>query len=324
MAPMIGLALGSGAARGWSHIGVIEELEKAGIRPDIVTGCSMGALVGAAYVTGRLEALAEWATKLEWTGIVGMLDVSFAGGGAIAGENVERLMDRLGITGDIDAFDRPFAAVATNYHTGAEEWLTTGPVGKAIRASISLPGVFAPARIGDDWFVDGGLVNPVPVSTCRALGARFIIAVNLNGELIGRYPVRQPARKSTEIRDAIVKQATTSLPPGIGQGIARAAGDLLKPSEPRPGYFDVLATSINIMQDRITRARLAGEPPDAMIVPRLGEMGAFDFDWAKSAIEEGRLATRAALPEIRRYLGEGDGAGFREPDSGVNPAGGSA
>lgn len=323
MAPMIGLALGSGAARGWSHIGVLQELERAGIRPGVVTGCSIGAFVGAAYMAGRLEALTEWAMKLEWTGVASLLDVSFSGGGVIKGDHIERLMGQLGITGDIAAFDRPFAAVATNYDTGMEEWLTSGPVEKAVRASISLPGVLAPARVDGAWLVDGGLVNPVPVSTCRALGARFIIAVNLNGELIGRHPVREPDRTSLEIRDAIVKQATTNLPPSIGNGIARVAGDLLKPSEPRPGYFDVLATSINIMQDRITRARLAGEPPDALISPRLGDMNPFDFDEAALAIEEGRLAARAALPEIMRHLGEESGGGFQEGDAGLNPAGDS-
>lgn len=302
--PVIGLALGSGAARGWSHIGVLEALGEAGIRPDVIAGCSMGAFVGAAYLAGRLEALGDFARKLGWRDVVRLLDVSFSGGGAIEGRLIERLMDELGIAGNIENFDRPFATIATDYHSGMEEWITEGPVGKAVRASIAMPGVIAPARIGNNWYVDGGLVNPVPVSTCRALGATFIIAVNLNGELVGRHPVREIPDDGSDIRKAIVEQAVAALPAGLGNGIARAASELLKPKVARPGYFDVIATSINIMQDRITRSRLAGEPPNALIVPRLGQMGPFDFERAVPTIEEGRESTRAALPEIKRYLGE--------------------
>ncbi len=302
--PVIGLALGSGAARGWSHIGVLEALGEAGIRPDVIAGCSMGAFVGAAYLAGRLEALTDWAGKLGWRDMVRLLDISFSGGGAIEGRLIEKLMEELGITGNIEDFERPFATIATDYHSGLEEWITKGPVGKAVRASIAMPGVVAPARIGKTWYVDGGLVNPVPVSTCRALGATFIIAVNLNGDLIGRHPVRERPDNGSDIRKAIVEQAVAALPAGLGNGIARAASDLLKPKVARPGYFDVVATSINIMQDRITRSRLAGEPPNALIVPRLGDMGPFDFDRAVTTIEEGRVSARAALPEIKRYLGE--------------------
>ena len=300
--PVIGLALGSGAARGFSHIGILQVLDEEGIRPDVIAGCSIGAFVGAAYLTGRLDRLHDWAQALTWREVARLLDVSLKGGGLFAGAPIERLMETLGISGNIEDFDRPFATVATDYVTGREEWLREGPVGKAIRASISIPGILTPVELDGEWFVDGGLVNPVPVSTCRALGANVIIAVNLNGDLVGRR--KPPARSDTANsgREEMVEQAVQVLPAGWRQGTARAVQEFLTPEPARPGYFDVLANSINIMQDRITRSRLAGEPPHVMVVPRLAAMGPFDFDQASMAIKEGRERARFALPEIRRAL----------------------
>jgi NTE family protein len=300
--PIIGLALGSGAARGFSHIGILEVLEEEGIRPDVIAGCSIGAFVGAAYLAGRLNELRDWAEALTWREVARLLDVSLKGGGLFGGEPIERLMDNIGIRGNIEDFDKPFATVATDYVTGREEWLREGPVGKAIRASMSIPGVLTPVELGGNWYVDGGLVNPVPVSICRALGAEFIIAVNLNGDLVGRR--KPPARSDTTNsgRQEMVEQAVQVLPAGWRQGTARAVQEFLTPEPAKPGYFDVLANSINIMQDRITRSRLAGEPPHVMIAPRLAAMGPFDFDQAKLAIEEGRERARFALPEIRRAV----------------------
>ena len=202
--PVIGLALGSGAARGWSHIGIIEVLEEEGIRADVVTGCSIGAFVGAALVTGRMQQLHEWAIALDWRNIAGMIDIAFKGGGLIEGRHIERLMETLEITGNIEDIETAFATVATDFVTGREEWHRSGPIGKAVRASISLPGIFAPVNIDGEWFVDGGLVNPVPISTCRALGANLIIAVNLNGDLLGRrsVPLHEDNRNNT-FRDVL-------------------------------------------------------------------------------------------------------------------------
>ena len=303
--PVIGLALGSGAARGFAHIGVLEALEEEGIRPDIVAGCSIGAFVGAAHLKGRLDKLSEWAEALTWRDVVRLLDISLSGGGLFAGELIERLMTELGIDGDIEDFDRPFAAIATDYVTGREEWLREGAVGKAVRASISLPGILAPVELDGDWYVDGGLVNPVPVSACRALGANFIIAVNLNGDLVGRRRAPQRPDRNDAWHEELVEQAIAVLPAAWRQGASQAVRDFLAAEPPKPAYFDVLANSINIMQDRITRSRLAGEPPHVMIAPRLAALGPFDFDQARLAIEEGRERTREALPEIRRGLAAG-------------------
>jgi len=306
--PVIGLALGSGAARGWSHIGVIEVLEEEGIRPDIVCGCSIGAYVGAVYAAGKLAELRKWAEEFAWRQVVGKIDLSFAGGGLISTGFVGHFLDELGIGGNIEDLDKRFAAVATDYVTGLEEWFETGPLDRGVRASLALPGILAPVRINSRWFVDGGLVNPVPVSVCRALGADFVIAVNLNGDLVGRR--QAPAAKpGPNAGSGLIEKALVNLPEGWRPSVAETVSKYLGSSEQAPSYFDILANSINIMQDRITRSRLAGEPPHALLVPRLGEMGILDFEEAKKTIEEGRRTAQYALPEIRRMLvvfGSGD------------------
>src|SRR5215470_13204851 len=185
--PRIGLALGSGSARGWAHIGVIEALTEAGIEPDIVCGCSVGALVGAAYVAGQLPALKDFAQSLTWREIASLLDVRLSGGGLVAGNEIVALLRTMKISAPIGSYPKAFAAVATDLETGREIWLREGSIEEAVRASISLPGILSPTRHSDRWLVDGGLVNPVPVSVCRALGAEVVIAVNLNGDIVGRH-----------------------------------------------------------------------------------------------------------------------------------------
>ncbi len=303
--PRIGLALGSGAARGWAHIGVIDALGAAGIEPDIVCGTSMGALVGAAYAAERLPALEDFARALSWRQVVGLLDVRLTGGGLVDGARIVTWLGELGIAAPIESYGKPYAAVATDLETGAEVWLREGPIREAVRASISLPGIFSPARFGDRLLVDGGLVNPVPVSVCRALGADVIIAVNLNGDLVrpfgegSRPRLRAP---SFGVSPEFVARLITQMPPGIRDQVAAIAPSLLQPAPTSPGYFDVLMNSINIMQDHITRSRLAGEPPHVLLVPRLSTIGLLEFNRADEAITEGRACVEQALEIIRRCL----------------------
>ena len=303
--PRIGLALGSGSARGLSHIGVIDALTEAGIEPDVVCGTSIGALVGAAYVAGRLAELRQWAETATWRQVVRLMDVRLSGGGLIDGKQVVALLRRLGIEAPIESYAKRYAAVATDLASGREVWLQTGPIDEAVRASIALPGIVAPVEIGGKWLVDGGLTNPVPISVCRALGAEVIIAVNLNGDLVGRRfdkartvpPVAAPSRVSTELFRRMLGQL-----PGVRpEQAAEAAADQPQVSS-APGYLDVLANSLNIMQDHITRTRLAGEPPDVLLVPRLGNIGLMEFTKAREAIAEGRHCVQHALPLLRRYM----------------------
>ena len=302
--PRIGLALGSGSARGWSHIGVIEALAAAGVEPDVVAGASIGALVGAAYCCGKLDKLRKWAEGITWRQIVGMMDVGMSGGGLIDGKPVVKALRGLGVTGAIEDLARPFAAVATDLATGREIWFQSGPVLDAVRASIAVPGIFSPVRHAGQWLLDGGLVNPVPVSLCRALGADVIVAVNINGDQLGRWKTGAPAAAvnppESPSRESFARMLT-QLPAALGDQIAQIAPRLMA-QHGAPGYFDVLTGAIDIMQDHITRARLAGEPPHVMLVPRLRGIGLMDYHRAAAAIEEGRAAVADALPAIRRYL----------------------
>lgn len=303
--PRIGLVLGSGSARGWSHIGVIEALGEAGIEPDIVCGASIGALVGAAYVAGRLPALKDFAEALTWREIVGLLDVRLSGGGIVNGKRIVDFLRKLKIAGPIESYDKSYAAVATDLETGREVWLREGPIDQAVRASISLPGIFSPTRIDGRWLADGGLVNPVPVSTCRALGAEIVIAVNLNGDIVSRFTAETGGPSGMDTLGSspeLLHRLLAQTPPGLREQASAVAAKLLHRGISSPGYFDVLTSAIKIMQDQITRARLAGEPPHVMLMPRLRTIRLLEFDRAADAIAEGRACVQEALPALRRYV----------------------
>lgn len=301
--PRIGLALGSGSARGCAHIGILDALLEAGIEPDIVCGTSIGALVGAAYVAGQLPALRQWVEAATWRDVASLFDVRLSGGGLIDGKRVKDLLRTLGIAAPIESYAKPFAAVATDLSTGREIWLKTGPIDDAVRASIALPGIFSPAALDSKWLVDGGLTNPVPVSVCRALGAEVVIAVNLNGDLVGRrfQDEAQLPPGPEHVSGEFVHRMLNQLPAPLQDQAAQIASRLLSKGPAAPGYFDVLTNSINIMQDQITRSRLAGEPPHVLLVPRLADFGLMEFNRAKEAIAEGRACVQQALPMLRRY-----------------------
>jgi NTE family protein len=280
--PLIGLALGSGSARGWAHLGVIRALEQAGIRPALVCGTSIGALVGAAYAAGELERFEQWALGLRFKDVVAFLDVSLSSG-LFKGERMMDFFRRNFKDRPIEELAMPFAAVATSLRTGAEVWLRQGSTLDAVRASIALPGFFAPALREGSVVVDGGLVNPVPVSLARAMGADVVIAVDLGTDILGRHlrahpPVEAPAGE--------VSEWIRKLQGNLGAIIPAHSPDERK----MPSMLDVLTTSINIMQVRISRSRMAGEPPDLVVAPRLAHFGLLDFHRAKEAIEEGKRA----------------------------------
>ena len=305
--PKIGLALGSGAARGWAHIGVIEALLEMGIVPDIVCGTSMGALVGAAYVTERLTQLRVRVESFGWREIASLLDVRVSTGGLIGGVRIEAFLRDLGISMPIESCSKRFAAVATDLATGREVWLETGPIDKAVRASIGIPGVFSPIRMNDAWLLDGGLVNPVPVSLCRAFGADIIVAVDLNGELLGRRFIENGPGKSitsASARRDFVDGILEQLPSGLRAQFGPLAVKLLQPEPAAPGYFEVLANALNIMQDHITRARIAGEPPHVLLRPRLADLRWMEFQRARETIAEGRACVERANLSLRKYFPE--------------------
>ena len=302
--PRIGLALGSGSARGWAHIGVIQALQEQGIEPDIVCGCSIGALVGACYCNNQLDSLQNWASKLGFWDVVKLLDVRMAGG-LIEGDSLMAAFeDKLQDT-RIEKLHKTFACVATDLHSGREIWLQQGSVRQAVRASIAMPGLFSPVRHEGRWLLDGGLTNPVPVSLCRAMGADIIIAVNLNSDIIGRHLKQgktSAAPKNKRDQD-VLDQLLDKLNGGLMETRLGAwANKKLRNREDGPGMFDVVASAINIMQDRITKSRMAGDPADVFLTPRLGQLGLLEFDRAEEAMAEGRDSVRRSLPALHHLL----------------------
>ncbi len=295
--PKIGLALGSGSARGWSHIGIIRVLEEAGIVPDIVCGTSIGSLVGAAYADGQLDPLEKWVRSLTWQGVVGLLDFSI-NGGLIHGEKLFSFLRSHLSNKDVDELPIAFGAVATELISGREVWLRDGPVIDAVRASTALPGLFKPSQLNGRLMVDGGLVNPVPVSLCRAMGADIVIAVDLNSDLMGRHfdLSEAPEPDEPEAPSAFATMLD-KLPMKLGRLKSGPATSTAMPS-----IFDVLNISLNIMQVRITRSRLAGEPADVLIRPRLSKFALMDYHRAAYAIEEGERAAQHALIELKELL----------------------
>lgn len=288
MTPKIGLALGSGSARGWAHIGVIRALREEGIAPDLICGASVGALVGAAAATGELDKLESWLRQLDWKKVLGFFDVGF-NGGLIKGDKLIAFWSEHFIDRDFSLLATPFACVATDLASGHEVWLREGSVADAVRASIALPGLFSPHQHQGRLLVDGGLVNPVPVSLCRALGADIVIAVDLSADMAGHRLKPPPSGGQNSFWR---RQMGSFLGMGSDQNMRGKS----------PALIDVLASSINIMQVRIARSRLAGEPADAMITPYLGQLGWLDYHRAEEAIDEGREAVARAMPAIRFAL----------------------
>ncbi len=298
--PKVGLALGSGSARGWAHIGVIQSLKKAGIPVHCVAGASMGAFVGAVFCAGQIEALKEEVCRLDWRRMARMVDLSFPRSGLLEGEKIEAFIRRLVQDRSLEELSIPFWAVATHLHTGKEVWLRSGPTAIAVRASLSIPGIFTPVRQGSLWLVDGGLTNPVPVSVCRAMGADLVIAVNLNADILP-HPPKRAERKKPLGRSQLGK-AFWRYWQQHGNHLRKFVS-LPRPSEqPSLSIFEVLLYSLHVMQDRITRQRLAVDPPDFHITPYLRHIQLLEFHRAEEAIAEGERATQALLPLIRESL----------------------
>jgi NTE family protein len=322
----IGLALGSGAARGWAHVGVIRGLLAAGVVPEVVVGASSGALVGAMYAAGRLDVFEAWGRALDWRQVIGYFDLTFRGGVIKARRLLDQLAESLPVE-TIEALPRPFACVATDLYSGREVWLRHGPLLDSLRASFAVPGLVAPVCIDGRWLVDGAVTNPVPVSLCRALGADAVIAVDLNTTLLSRRvrsaaaleaglalepapalepePALEPAAAAAagaaSIAEAVEEPVATGRLRTALEGLVADLRRRINPSaaaqgEARsPSIYAVFAQSLNIMQVRITRSRMAGDPPELLVTPRLADFGLLDFDRAAEAIAEGERAVAQAL-----------------------------
>ena len=294
--PKIGFALGAGSARGWAHIGVLRALTEAGIKPDLIAGCSVGALVGAAFAAGSLDQLEAWALSLDWKRMLKLMDFGLRGG-LIKGKRVRDVFREQFVEREFSELDVPFAAVATDLHSGQEVWLREGKVSAAIGASIAVPGLFQPVAHEGRYLVDGSVVNPIPVSLCRAMGADIVLAVDLGSDLVGRY-ARDDDRAPTQTAP---RGFMSRFLPKYNRDI-RASEPQADPESMPPSLLETLMGSINIMQLRIARSRLAGEPPDALLAPRLGHLGLLDYHRADFAIAEGRETVARMLPAIRNAI----------------------
>ena len=294
--PKIGLALGSGASRGWSHIGIIKALLREGIEPDIVCGTSVGAMIGASYLAGNLENLEDWVLASTRTDVLKFFNVKLTKSGFVDSDRLSRFLYQYVAAEDvlIENLPKRFAAISTDLSNGREVWLQEGGLANAVKASMALPGLFPAVRHEHRWLVDGGLVNPVPVNTCRALGADVVIAVNLNSDVLERRNQKksepEPDKKKGVLHN--LKQTTLEYSNSIFPYNDK--------QDEAPGLFASITNSINIVQDRITRSRLAGDPAEVMISPRLAHIGLLEFHRAAEAIEEGEACVRAVLDNIKR------------------------
>jgi NTE family protein len=337
----IGLALGSGAARGWAHIGVIQALEEMGIEIDIVSGCSIGSYVGASYASGKLPELAEWVESLtEWQ-VFALMGVGFHKGGLVSGLKVfKALQDNFSLE-TFEELNKPFAAVATDLYSGREVNFMSGSVIEAVKASCAIPGLFPPLLFDNRWLVDGGVVNPVPVNMCRMLGADIVIAVNLSADFRPQSLVNNQIdhgnnqkktsdffkRSQQQIQQWFKKSGDT--PPVSSEKdllaneefLTEECLEILEPASiesqqpeyvpteehvvvpPAPSIINAMTGSLDILSARVTRSRLAGDPPDILIEPQLRDFGMMEFYRATELIEHGRASVKRIANQIKYQLG---------------------
>ncbi len=335
--PVVGVALGSGSARGWAHFGVLRALREAGIQPDIVCGTSIGSLVGAAYAAGEMDRFEEWVLGLGMRKVFGFMDFNL-GGGMLKGERIIDFWREHFVQESMEELAAPFGCVATDLHTGAEVWLRKGSIADAVRASIALPGLFTPVIRDGRLLVDGGLVNPVPVSLARAMGADVVIAVDLNADLMRRHrnaagmgaaAARPGKPQAPQPSEPEPEPAFTDLEPPAGMfnanvppmgwsgkwkssmtSVKSFSSSVLKRGNHKsdeelqqniPSLLNVVMSSVNIMQMRITRSRMAGDPSEVLIAPKVAHIGLLDFHRAREAIDEGYAAAKAVLPSLKDW-----------------------
>ena len=295
----LGIALGGGGARGWAHIGVLKALHDIGIQPDIIAGTSIGAIAGGCYAADELDQLKDFALHLTRRKVLGFLDLNLAGNSLITGRRICGALEAHLEHMRIEKLHRTYVAVATEMNTGHEVWMNKGRLVDAMRASYALPGIFKPVHINGRWLFDGAVVNPVPVSVCRALGASVVIAVNLNSDIFGKGTVI-PSHEAKEI-DRVPEEPATDQPQQ--SSISRFRKHFFGETNGAPGLSNVMLDAFNITQDRIARARLAGDPPDIMISPRTASMGLFDFHRASELIDLGYEATLRARDDLEHHIG---------------------
>jgi NTE family protein len=305
----VGLVLGCGSSRGWAHIGAIEALEEANIPIDLIVGCSVGSYIGAIYASGSIKSLREFVLKMDGKKVFSYFDIVLPRSGLLDG--TKKLRELYSIHTDVQNFSElkiPVMMVATDLQTGKKVVLKSGNILDALRASMSTPGLFAPPWVKDRFLVDGGLVDPVPVSVARAVGADIVIAVDLSSGIISkqkRKKQKSPRDKTPVEQEDNKKELIKKLSDyyeNAGSSFRNKINDLLKKEASTPDIIETVTTSINIMQDRITRINLAVTPPDVLIQPHLGELKMLDFDQVEHTIEEGYVRAKEKIEDIKFML----------------------
>lgn len=288
----IGLALGAGAAKGWAHIGVINALRKLGIEAEIVAGCSVGALVGAAFASDRLPVMEHWVRSFSYWDVIKLMDLSWRRGGLLRGERVFNAAAQLLKIDNFADCSLRFGAVTTNLSTGRELWMTKGDIHQAIRASCSMPGLLAPVWFEGYWLVDGALVNPVPISLARAMGADIVIAVDLQHDA---HLMQQDLFSVHSNNPDTYPVETGSWRERLRERINKM---MLKKTHLTPTAMEIMSTSIQMLENRVKRTRMASDPPDVLIQPYCPQISTLDFHRASEAIEAGRLAVEKQLESL--------------------------
>jgi len=259
----LGLALGGGGAKGFAHLGVLEVLTEAGIEFDVVAGTSIGALIGAVYVSGNLDSLERFATNIGISDIPFLLGPTWPKGGLFSGSYVEKLVDQFVHQKNIEDLEKPFAAVCVDLNKAEVVTLTKGNLKRAIRASTSIPGLFKPVIFEDKLLVDGGVLESVPDQAARSLGADFIVAVDLLSDISDSHSFKNGKN---------------------------------------PSIIEVVQRSSILAQRKITEYKFKENPPDILIQPPLSDVKVMDFHNGKSVVEIGREAAKKVVPELLELI----------------------
>jgi NTE family protein len=310
MAPRktVALVLGSGSSRGWAHIGAIEALVEEGIPIDYISGCSIGAYVGAIYASGSLASLKDFVLRMNGKKVFSYFDVVFPRSGLLDG--TKKVAELFSMHTPVKSFSEltiPLTMVATDLERGEKVVLRSGNLLLALRATMSVPGLFAPTRVKGRWLVDGGVVDPVPVGVARATEADVVIAVDLNSSIVSRRTAPpkikkpKPAAEDSKPKSELLTKLSDYYE-SAEVSFKNRINDLLGRDVNMPDIIDTVITSINIMQSRISRINLAVEPPDVMIQPRLGALKMMDFDQVGHAIEEGYIGVKEKMEDIKALL----------------------
>lgn len=305
----VGLVLGSGSSRGWAHIGAIEALEDENIPIDLIVGCSVGAYVGAIYASGSLKSLKDFVLRMDGKKVFSYFDIVFPRSGLLNG--TKRLRELFSMHTKVQNFSElkiPLTMVATDLETGQKVVINSGSILDALRASMSIPGLFAPAKLKNRWLVDGGLLEPVPVSVARAVGADIVIAVDLSSRVASKVNRRKTTLQTPnknwdqeESQNELIKKLSDYYE-SAELSFKNKINVLLKKEASTPDIVETVTSSFNIMQDRINRINLAVTPADVLIRPQLGGLKMFDFDQVEDTIEEGYLRVKEKIENIRWLL----------------------